>query len=259
MEKTRNFLNANMGSFERYSGFKDHEIYYVLIEQKQTTDSVIETCKALIEGICKTILNQVNLQRSDVRKRFLPRDLKSLESTFSKMEGSTGEDFAALYRQAVLVLSIYSHSCEKDLLSKLGNEFCKYIGRVRNADGPIAHGQPSPKPNTNTKTLANMVESITDIICLHMLEVFSLIDFVREDIPSEGQAIKESFMLKTDDELNSISKYEKIVREFNESLDELYPLDGKPIYSRALYDQYQEDYEIQLQEFIDNKEQELME
>jgi hypothetical protein len=104
-----------------------------------------------------------------------------------------------------------------------------------------------------------MVEGVTDIIAFHMLEVFSLIDFQREDTPSEEQAVIESFMLKTEDELEGISEREKLVREFNESLDELYPLDGKPIYSRALCDQYKEDYEIQLQEFIDNKEQELME
>lgn len=259
MKKTRNFLNQNVGSFERYAGFRDHEIYYALIEQKQTSDNVIETCKALIEGICKTILNQVDLQRSEVKRRFLTHDLKSLEVTYGKMAGKTGEDFATLYRQAVLVLSIYHHSCEKELLSKLGNEFCKYIGRIRNADGPISHGQPSPKPNVNSKILASMVEDVTDIIAFHMLEVFSLIDFQQEDTPSEEQAIVESFMLKTEEELAGISEREKLVREFNESLDELYPLEGKPIYSRALYDQYQEDYEIQLQEFIDNKEQELME
>lgn len=259
MERTRSFLNQNIGSFERYAGFKDHEIYYVLIDQKHTPDNVIETCKALIEGICKTILNQVDLQRSEAKRRFLTHDLKSLEGTYNKMAGKTGEDFATLYRQAVLVLSIYHHSCEKDLLNKLGNEFCKYIGKVRNTDGPISHGQTSPKSNSNSKTLASMVEGVTDIIAFHMLEIFSLIDFQLEDTPSEEQAIIESFMLKPEDELVAISDREKLVREFNESLDELYPLDGKPIYSRALYDQYQEDYEIQLQEFIDNKEQELTE
>lgn len=259
MERTRNFLNQNIGSFERYAGFKDHQIYYDLIAQRLTSDSVIETCKALLEGISKTILNQLDIQRSEVKQRFQEHELKSLESTFNKMDGKTGEDFATLFRQAVLVLSVYHHSCEKELLNKLGNEFCKYIGRVRNADGPISHGQPSPKPNTSSRTLAIMVESVTDIIAFHMLEVFSLIDFQREDTPSEQLAITESFMLKTDDELGSICEREKIVREFNDFLDEQYPLEGKPRYSRALYEQYSEDYEIQLQEFIDSKEQELME
>ena len=64
-------------------------------------------------------------------------------------------------------------------------------------------------------------------------------------------------MFKTNIELESISERELTIRNFNEFLDEQYPLDGKPRYSRALYDQYSEDYEIQLQDFIDSKEQEL--
>jgi hypothetical protein len=64
---------------------------------------------------------------------------------------------------------------------------------------------------------------------------------------------------KTEDELAEISDEECNIREFNDTLDELYPLPGKPRYSRALYEQYFEDYEIQLKEFLDNKELELSE
>ncbi|WP_019488012.1 hypothetical protein [Kamptonema formosum] len=41
--------------------------------------------------------------------------------------------------------------------------------------------------------------------------------------------------------------------EFNEFLDEEYPLDGKLLYSQALYTLYYEDYEIRLQVFLDEQ------
>jgi hypothetical protein len=92
-----------------------------------------------------------------------------------------------------------------------------------------------------------------------MLESLSLIDFNQADKPSQETLIVESFIQKQSFEIEVISEEERVIREFNDSLDELYPLEGKPRYSRALYDQYQEDYQIQLQEFIDNREQDLTE
>ncbi len=45
--------------------------------------------------------------------------------------------------------------------------------------------------------------------------------------------------------------------EFNDYLDGMYPCEGKVLYSRALYKLYYGDYEIKLQDFLD--EQELLE
>ncbi|MEH1869572.1 MAG: hypothetical protein V7K69_31880 [Nostoc sp.] len=41
--------------------------------------------------------------------------------------------------------------------------------------------------------------------------------------------------------------------EFNDLLDEEFPLDGKLLYSQALYKLYYEDYEIRLQTFLDEQ------
>ncbi|MEO1672984.1 MAG: hypothetical protein AAFR77_19770, partial [Cyanobacteria bacterium J06631_2] len=41
--------------------------------------------------------------------------------------------------------------------------------------------------------------------------------------------------------------------EFNDLLDEEYPLDGKLLYSQALYTLYYEDYEIRLQTYLDEQ------
>lgn len=258
MNRTRKFLSQNKASFDRYTNFEDHRVYYYAIDEKITSDNCIETCKSLIEGIAKTVLGQIDIRIKRVRERFGPYELKSLESTFDKMAGN-GEDFQTLFRQSVLVLSNYHQACQKDLMNTLGKDFCKYLTRLRNDRGDIAHGRAAPKKIKSSLDLAYMVENITDLIAFHMLEVLSLIDFSKTDEISQDQAIFESFMLKTDLELENISEQEQIIRNFNCSLDEQYPLEGKPFYSRALFDQYLEDYEIQLQEFIDNKEQELME
>ncbi len=258
MERTKIFLSQNKASFESYLNFEDHHVYYNAIDKKITADNCIETCKSLIEGISKTILSQIDIKRKDVRERFEAHELKSLDSTFDKMAGK-GEDFPTLFRQALLVLSNYHPACQKELIDCFGNKFCQYIGKLRNDRGDIAHGRVAPKLEKSTLDLAYMIENLTDIITFHMLEILSLIDFSKTDEISQEQAITESFMFKEDFELDGISELERCIREFNESLDKFYPLEGKPRYSRALYDQYREDYEIQLQEFIDNKEQELME
>ena len=38
---------------------------------------------------------------------------------------------------------------------------------------------------------------------------------------------------------------------FNDYLDDVYPLERKPLYSLALFEQYREDYEIQLESYHD--------
>ncbi len=37
--------------------------------------------------------------------------------------------------------------------------------------------------------------------------------------------------------------------DFNNYIDELYPLKGKPLYSLALFQQFREDYEVQLSDY----------
>jgi|GEM_PF-4831289 len=44
--------------------------------------------------------------------------------------------------------------------------------------------------------------------------------------------------------------------DFNEYLDELNPLEGKPLYSLALYEQFYEDYLVQLEIFNELEEEE---
>ena len=249
MDKTRNFLLQNKESFELYANFEDHHVYYYAIEQKVTADNCIETCKSLIEGICKTVLDQIDLSDSRIRDRFSDQDVHSLETTFRKMLGRSGEDFPILFRQETLVLSNYHNACHKSLLDSLGKDFCKYLTRLRNDRGDIAHGRAAPKRTKSSLDLAYMIESVTDLITFHMLEVFSLIDFTVDQEPEEDNTIEEAFAIKPDSDLENLDVKEKFVRQFNTQLDIENPIGNGLRFSEALYYQKQEEYLILLRDY----------
>ncbi|AXR04919.1 hypothetical protein [Salinimonas sediminis] len=257
MEKTRVFLKANKDSFESYGYFDDHDIYYEVIEQKITSDNSIEACKALIEGVCKTILTQMDARNPKTRRRFLDHDLKAVDSTFQKMKGKTGEDFQPLFKSAVTVLSAHVATLEKEIILDVGNAFCKSLGRLRNTRGDISHGQTSPKIVKSSIELEKIVVSLTDVIVIFLLEALSIADF---DSPHEeysfADLVNEAFLLKDSEQLEDIDEEEQLLRDFNDDLDWSNPLPGKARYSLALFNQYPEDYEVQFRDYCDQLQNE---
>tara|TARA_R100000935_G_scaffold58705_1_gene97159 strand:- start:2672 stop:3289 length:618 start_codon:yes stop_codon:yes gene_type:complete len=99
-----------------------------------------------------------------------------------------------------------------------------YIGEVRNANCDIGHGRPSLKEQVNDPDFAELIIGVTDNICTYMLR--------RLDTLAE-----------------KVIDYEENPA-FNELLDEQYPLPGKMLYSKALFHQEPETYEIQLADFL---------
>ena len=87
---------------------------------------------------------------------------------------------------------------------------------------------PSPKLLASDRSLARLVLVTTEALVRYMLATYFAIR------PEPEQLIS----------------YEDFPA-FNDQLDEANPLEGKPLYSRALYDQFYEDYIIQLQGFED--------
>jgi hypothetical protein len=108
------------------------------------------------------------------------------------------------------------------------------IGALRNARGDISHGRAVPKVLQSDRSLARLVMNMSDAMLTYILATF----------------------LALEPEKEYIIEYEQYT-DFNDQLDELYPLDGKPLYSRALYDQYYEDYVIRLKDWIDEFEEVL--
>lgn len=107
----------------------------------------------------------------------------------------------------------------------------RILGELRNDRGDISHGRAVPKELQSDRSLARLVLNITEAIVRYMLASY--------------------FALKP--ERTFVPPYEESER-FNALLDEANALPGKLIYSRALYDQFPEDYVIRLKEYNDEQD-----
>lgn len=107
----------------------------------------------------------------------------------------------------------------------------RIAGEVRNARGDISHGRATPKELQSDRSLSRLVLNISETVLRYMLASY--------------------FAIKP--EMEPIIEYESNP-DFNDSLDQNFPLEGKPLYSLALYQQFYGDYLIQLSDFLDEKE-----
>lgn len=105
------------------------------------------------------------------------------------------------------------------------------VGELRNQRGDISHGRAVPKELQSDRSLSRLVLNVTEPVIRYMLATYFALQPERALIPPYEENEK-----------------------FNEALDEANDLPGKLSYSRALYDQYPEDYVIQLKEYNDELE-----
>lgn len=104
----------------------------------------------------------------------------------------------------------------------------RVVGTLRNQRGDISHGRAVPKELQSDRSLARLVLNVAEPVMRYMLATFFALQPWRVLAPP----------------------YEDCAA-FNSYLDSLHPLPGKPLYSRALYDQYAEDYVLQLKDYQD--------
>jgi hypothetical protein len=119
----------------------------------------------------------------------------------------------------------------EDALPTRALSLVQVLAELRNARGDISHGRIVPKELQSDRSLARLVLNVTEAIIRYMLASFFALQPERSFLP-----------LYEDNE------------DFNTYLDDDAKLPGKLIYSRALYDQYPEDYVIRLKEFTDEQE-----
>lgn len=139
------------------------------------------------------------------------------------LDSHNDEKIQSLVKRALIELQKGRGFSDADLCKRLSG-VVQYIGEVRNEHCDIGHGRASLKEQVNDADFADLVISITDSICTYMLR--------RLDILAE-----------------KVTEYEDHP-EFNEFLDERNPLPGNILYSRALFDQEFETYEIELSDFL---------
>jgi Abortive infection C-terminus len=105
------------------------------------------------------------------------------------------------------------------------------IGTLRNNRGDISHGRAIPKELQSDRSLSRLVLNMSEALLRYMLaSFFALQPPIEDDVPYDANP------------------------EFNDYLDEENPLEGKPLYSLALYQQYYEDYLIRLAAYRDEQE-----
>jgi len=139
------------------------------------------------------------------------------------LDSHNDEKFQVLVKRALTELQKGRGFSDADLCKRLSG-VVHYIGEVRNEHCDIGHGRASLKDQVNDADFADLVVGITDSVCTYMLR--------RLDILAEK-------VIEYDDH-----------PEFNAFLDEQYQLPGKILYSKALFNQERETYEIELADFL---------
>lgn len=140
------------------------------------------------------------------------------------------DDLQSLFKRALTELQKGRGFSDRDLCNRLG-AVIHHIGEIRNAHGDISHGRSSLQEQVNDADFADLVTGVTDSLCTYMLR---RIDIGAVPVIEYG-----------DNE------------EFNAYLDEQNPLPGKVKYSRALYEQEVETYEMMLEDFNLEREEEV--
>lgn len=187
-------------------------------------DISIETCKALLEGISKTVL--IHTKPEWDRQRI------------EKMT------FAKLVTHAMQDLRDNNDIVEDEFKSHVVS-FSQSLATLRNHRSDISHGRGAPKAMESSRRFALLTFQTTEAIALYMLEAY----FDRRASAMTVSPEEEDEQLLPGGIPNI--EYDEN-RDFNDELDSQYPLDGKLLYSYGLYRLYYEDYIIELENYRDS-------
>lgn len=216
-------------NLDRFSEFG----YYIPIIKKAERnefphpDITIECCNSLIQGISKTIVLRLDPTADKVK----------LEKNRSESSTDT------LFKRALICMKENNDVYEDDFVRR-GVSLALAISTLRNARGDISHGRAVPKELQSNRELARVVMDMTATLLRYTLASFYTIELeqVKEDIKKEEAS---SYEVESDLPLVNYDEND----EFNNYLDDQYDLDGKMIYSKALYELYYEDYLIKLDDY----------
>jgi hypothetical protein len=224
---------AEMLIIENATECPDFRYYLPLMKKAERNvtnhpDICIETCKALLEGVSKTII--LSLEEG-VR----PEDIKDL-------------DVSPLVKRAGKLLQQDDTIIEEGFVTRVAS-VAHFIGVLRNERGDISHGKAVPKVIQSNDKLANAILQVSSGLLIYMLDTY--FTKLRDKRTRIAQAELEKDPAA---DLEQVSYADNAA--FNSWLDESYPYEGKLSYSFALFSLYYEDYLVRLEEFRDNAEEE---
>jgi hypothetical protein len=138
--------------------YSNIDYYYMIVEKieknvVQHPDISIESCKSLIEGVCKFILKQLD----------------------SGYDPNKSLDLQPLYKKTLTLISTYNKAIEEDFTNRTG-ALVHLIGEMRSKRGDISHGKLSPKEFSSDPLFSKFVMDVTDSLLFYILTCFSQIE-----------------------------------------------------------------------------------
>lgn len=200
---------------ERHSPEESHFRYYVPIIEKAERNE-IEHPDITIE-CCASLFQGIS--KTIVYRLSPPSDKKQFEN----------DSIQRQVKAAFRCLEATDDAVELAFPVAVEN-LVRIVGELRNTRGDISHGRAVPKELQSDRSLARLVLNVSESVLRYMLASYFAIKPADLPFIAYGQS-----------------------PAFNEHLDDLNPMQGKPVYSLALYQQYYEDYLIQRDLFLDNE------
>jgi hypothetical protein len=155
MLKVREIITKNV---DKQSHFEE---YFKIIDIIQANEIVnpdicIESCKALIEGVSKTII--INLDNT---------------KTASNIDD---DNLPKLFKESMNLLIANCEDLEGDFVVRF-SAIIQVLGEIRNKRGDISHGRMAPKAIFSSHKLATTIKNMTENILEYVLEHYFMIDF----------------------------------------------------------------------------------
>jgi hypothetical protein len=203
MKMVNEILAKNLG---RYPDFGYYKLHISKIESNIATnpDIAIETCKSLIEGVSKSILNRI-------------------DNTFDEKAETTGRNAKSvqqLFKRALEKIAELNEKFEPGFVHSSGH-IVNVTSNIRTERGDISHGKSVPKETCSTPEFSAFVAKMTDLIISYVLEHFFEIDLgYREKLEFDSDEM-QAYNRWLDDSVNfpiAKARYSKIL--FEQDYDE---------------------------------------
>lgn len=227
MDRLRALIEDNLDKFP------DFDYYLPLVEkakqfEESRPDTAIECCNSLFQGISKTIILsfETGTTLEDLDK---PSEAKSDK----------------LIKRALRCLKENDDIYEDDFCTR-GASLAFAVATLRNARGDVSHGKAVPKQMQSDRNLARVSNEMSESLLCYMLASFFAASSQPPLEAPEPVETSAEFDIEYDDN-----------PDFNDFLDEQYPLPGKMLYSEALFLSYIEEYQIELDAYQDGLEEEV--
>ena len=191
MIKAREIISKNL---ERHRHFEEYFKIIDIIQANEfiNPDICIESCKALIEGVSKTIII-------------------SLDNTKTS-DNIDDDNLPKLFKESMNLLSNNCVDIEGDFVVRF-SAIIQVLGEIRNKRGDISHGRMAPKAIFSSPKLATTVKNMTENILEYVLEHYFTLDFTNGKMIYEETVDYNNWLDDNTDFPIKKAKYSQLLHE----------------------------------------------